>query len=136
MGSNTYTEQLCTDACTCEDFAGVAVVLGVLLHRGAKVLDIQRFFKITGVLLIFFAAGLVAYGIHELQDAGKFPILVEHLWDINGILNDKEGLGLFLKGLFGYNGNPSLIELVGYLAYLGTSLVLFLKPAKAAPPAA
>ena len=108
-----------------------ATVVGVLLARGSKVLDIQKFFKFSGVLLIFFAAGLVAYGVHELQDAGKFPVVVKDVWNINHILSDKKGLGLLLKSLFGYNGNPELIELLAYLTYLVASLVLFLKPTKA-----
>jgi high-affinity iron transporter len=107
---------------------GLAVVIGVLLHKGSRVLDLQKFFKITGILLIFFAAGLVAYGVHELQDAGQFPIVMKDVWDINHVLNDKEGVGLLLKSLFGYNGNPEIIELVAYLGYLVISLVLFLKP--------
>jgi len=113
-----------------------AIAVGVMLHRGSRTLDIQRFFKITGVLLIFFAAGLVAYGIHELQDAGRFPILMKDVWNINDVLSDKAGLGLLLKGLFGYNGNPEIIELVAYVAYLSTSLTLFLKSPKETKAAA
>ena len=113
-----------------------AIAVGVMLHRGSRTLDIQRFFKITGVLLIFFAAGLVAYGIHELQDAGHFPILMKDVWNINDVLSDKAGLGLLLKGLFGYNGNPEIIELVAYVAYLSTSLTLFLKSPKETKTAA
>ena len=109
---------------------GTSLIIGILLARGSKVLNIQRFFKYSGVLLIFFAAGLVAYGVHELQDAGLFPVVIKDVWNINHILSDKEGLGLFLKALFGYNGNPELIELFAYVGYLTTSLVLFLKPDK------
>jgi high-affinity iron transporter len=117
---------------------GVAVAVGIALHKGAKVMDLQRFFKVTGILLIFFAAGLVAYGVHELQDAGKLPIITEHVWDMNHVLHDKNSaFGVLLKGLFGYNGNPSLIEVVSYFGYLLVSLVLFLKPATVPPePAA
>jgi len=114
---------------------GLAVVIGVLINRGSKVLDIQRFFRYSGILLIFFGAGLLAYGIHELQDAGAFPVVVKEVWNINHILNDKAGVGVFLKALLGYNGNPSLIEVVAYLTYLVTSLYLFLAPAKAQPEA-
>lgn len=110
---------------------GLAIAVGVALHRGAKVMDVQRFFKFTGILLIFFAAGLVAYGVHELQDAGKLPVITAHLWDMNAVLHDKNSsLGVLLKGLFGYNGNPSLIEVVAYFSYLVASLVLFLRPTK------
>jgi high-affinity iron transporter len=112
---------------------GLAVAIGVLLHRGSKVLDLQKFFKVTGLLLIFFAAGLVAYGVHELQDAGKFPIVMKDVWNINHVLNNDEGFGEVLKSLFGYNGNPELIELLAYVSYLTISLVLFLKPAAAKP---
>jgi high-affinity iron transporter len=107
-----------------------AIFVGVLLHRGSRTLDIQRFFKVTGVLLIFFAAGLVAYGIHELQDAGRFPVLMKDVWNINHLLNDKAGVGLLLKSLFGYNGNPEIIELLAYVSYLSASLMLFLKSPK------
>lgn len=114
---------------------GVAVVLGFLLNRGSKVLNLRSFFKVSGVLLIFFAAGLLAYGIHELQDASVFPVLVKEVWNINHILNDKGSFGVFLKALFGYNGNPSLIEVILYLLYLIPALVLFLKPPAAKPSA-
>jgi high-affinity iron transporter len=108
----------------------VAIGIGVLLNRGVRVLDLGRFFKVTGVLLIFFAAGMLAYGIHELQDAGAFPVLVRELWNINHILNDKVGFGLFLKAFLGYNGNPSVLEVVFYGGFLATSLTLFLRSPK------
>ena len=77
-----------------------------------------------------FAAGLVAYGIHELQDAGWFPVVVKDIWNTNGVLYEKEGLGLFLKTLFGYNGNPELVEALAYFTYLAASLTFFLRPSK------
>ncbi|HID61261.1 MAG TPA: high-affinity iron transporter [Anaerolineae bacterium] len=95
----------------------VAVVVGWLLFAASARLDVRRFFQVTGVLLIVFAAGLVAYGVHEFQEAGLLPILVEHVWDINPILNEKGTLGSILKSLFGYNGNPSLIEVLSYVGY-------------------
>ena len=115
---------------------GLAIAIGILINRGSKVLDLQRFFKVSGVVLIFFGAGLLAYGIHELQDAGAFPVVIKEVWNINHILNDKEGLGVFLKALLGYNGNPSLIEVVLYLVYLVTSLKLFLTPPSVTQPKA
>ncbi|MHA1522625.1 MAG: hypothetical protein ACTSRK_20860, partial [Promethearchaeota archaeon] len=65
-----------------------------------------------------------AYGIHELQEAGVVPIIIEHIYDINHILNEKSGLGQFVKALFGYNGNPSLIETILYVGVLTISLIL------------
>ena len=70
----------------------LAVVMGIALHRGVSTLNLRTFFKVSGVTLIFFAAGLLAYGIHELQEAGVIPFILYPVWDINPILNDKLGL--------------------------------------------
>jgi high-affinity iron transporter len=106
----------------------LAVAAGVAVHRGVSVLDLRTFFRVSGVALIFFAAGLLAYGVHELQEAGAFPVVVGEVWNINGFLNDKEGVGEFLKALFGYNGNPSLLEVLLYTGFLFPALYGFLKP--------
>lgn len=96
----------------------VAVVLGWLIFVGGKNLDVRAFFRVTSVLLILFAAGLIAHGIHEFQEVSLLPTVVEHVWDVNPILDEDGTVGVFLKALFGYNGNPSLIEVASYLAYL------------------
>ena len=98
----------------------VAVALGWLMFAAGKRLDVRAFFRVTSVLLILFAAGLVAHGVHELQEARLLPTLVEHMWDINPILDEHNPVGTFLKALFGYNGNPSLLEVFSYLGYLFT----------------
>jgi len=95
-----------------------AILVGYLFYKGSLKIKLSTFFKITNVLLILFAAGLIAYGIHELQEAHILPIIVEHVYDINHIINEKGTFGSILKGLFGYNGNPSLIELIAYWSYL------------------
>jgi len=96
----------------------VAVVLGQLAFAAGRRLDVRAFFRTTSILLILFAAGLVAHGVHELQEAALLPTLVEHVWDVNSILDEDSTLGTFLKALFGYNGNPSLIEAISYVGYL------------------
>ncbi len=62
--------------------------------------------------------------------AGYFFIFVEHVWDINGTIDEKGLWGGLLKGLFGYNGNPSLIEIVVYPLCLAIAPAFFLKPAR------
>jgi high-affinity iron transporter len=96
----------------------VAIVLGWLMFAAGKRLDVRAFFRVTSVLLILFAAGLVAHGVHELQEAALLPTVVEHVWDVNHVLDEGGALGTFLKALFGYNGNPSLLEVFSYLGYL------------------
>jgi high-affinity iron transporter len=96
-----------------------AAALGWLFFTSTRKMSLRGFFQVTNVLLIIFAAGLVAVGVHEFNEAGIIPAVIEHVWDINGTLSEKSELGLLLKALVGYNGNPSLTELVAYLAYLG-----------------
>jgi high-affinity iron transporter len=94
-----------------------AVVLGWLMFAAGRRLDVRAFFRVTSLLLILFAAGLVAHGVHELQEAALLPTFVEHVWDVNHILDEGGTLGTFLKALFGYNGNPSLLEVFSYGVY-------------------
>jgi high-affinity iron transporter len=94
-----------------------AVLAGWLLFATTARLDLRAFFRVTSILLIFFAAGLVAHGVHELTEAGLIPALIEHVWDTNPVLDENSLLGQILKSLLGYNGNPSLTEIIAYLSY-------------------
>jgi len=96
---------------------GTAILLGWSLFATTIRLDLRRFFQVTGFLLILFAAGLVAHGIHEFNEAGWIPPIIEHVWDVNAVLDENSIAGQILKALFGYNGNPSLSEVLGYVLY-------------------
>ena len=95
-----------------------AAILGWGLFAASVRLNMRLFFQVTSLLLILFAAGLVAHGIHEFNEAGLFPAGVEHVWDVNGILHEDSIVGSFAKTLFGYNGNPSLTEALAYCFYV------------------
>lgn len=97
---------------------GTAALLGWTLFATTVRLDLRRFFQVTGILLILFAAGLVAHGVHEFNEVGWIPAIVEHVWDVNVILDENSLVGQLLRTLFGYNGNPSLTEMIAYFAYL------------------
>lgn len=114
---------------------GTSALLGWSLFATTVRLDLRRFFQVTGALLILFAGGLVAHGIHEFNEVGWIPAVIEHLWDMNFILNENSTLGQLLKALFGYNGNPSLTEVLGYVAYF-IAVGLGLRRSKSALPAA
>jgi high-affinity iron transporter len=95
----------------------IAATLGWLIYASTVRLNVRLFFNVTSVLLLFFAAGLLAYGVHEFQEASLLPMTIEHVWNINHILDEKSTLGEIMKALFGYNGNPSLLEVISYVAY-------------------
>jgi high-affinity iron transporter len=104
---------------------GTAILLGWSLLATTARLNLKRFFQVTGYLLILFAAGLVAHGIHEFNEAGWIPSVIEHVWDVNVIIDETSVLGELLKTLFGYNGNPSLTEVIGYFTYLASVIFIF-----------
>jgi high-affinity iron transporter len=114
----------------------LATILGWLIFAAGKRLNLRVFFRVTGILLILFAAGLVARGVHEFQEAALLPMVVEHVWDINPILDESSLLGAFLKAIFGYNGNPSLPEALVYCAYFIVVGIASLRRDRAMVPAA
>jgi len=97
---------------------GAAVVIGILIYRGVLHLNLRTFFGVTNALLLLFAAGMVALGIHELVEASMMPAIIDPLYNLNPILSDKSTVGEVLKSLLGYNGNPALSETIAYIAYL------------------
>lgn len=101
----------------------VAAILGWVLFATSIRLDVRVFFRVTSVLLIFFAAGLVAHGVHELNEAGLIPTIMEPVWDTSKLLGDEAGIGLLLKTLFGYNANPSLTEILAYFGFFISLLI-------------
>lgn len=113
----------------------VAVAIAIVLFLSGKRINLKHFFNVTSIVLLIFAAGMLAYGIHELQELGWFGtethFLQQVVWDTSGILNDKTSeLGLFLRALFGYQDKPTWLELIVYVSYyliLTTILVLFNK---------
>ena len=106
----------------------LAVVLGVLLYRGGIRMNLRTFFKITGAILIVVAAGLFAYSVHELQEAGWFPFLEAHAYDVSTTLPDDEGIGAVLRGLVGFNADPGVLEVLAWATYLVLVGALYLRP--------
>jgi high-affinity iron transporter len=126
---------------------GTVLVMSVLLFKGIYRLDVRKFFALTSLILLVFAAGLTAYGVHELNEAGVIPEVIEHVWDINPPVNpdgtypalhEKGSIGIIFKSLVGYNGNPSLTEVMAYIGYwiFVGSYVIRINRAKAVPACA
>jgi high-affinity iron transporter len=105
----------------------VAFAIGIGIYQGSLKISLKALFNSTSILLVLFAAGMIAYGIHELQEAGLLLIGPIEVWNINPpllpdgsfpLLHEKGAIGSLAKTLFGYNGNPSALEVVAYISYL------------------
>lgn len=103
----------------------VAVAIGWAIFALGVRLDLRRFFTITGVVLIFVSAGLVAYGIAEFTEVGLLPA-TPVVVDLGGVLPESGLLGSLLAGMFGYTAAPTVLQVIGYLAYLVPVLFLFI----------
>ncbi|HEY52875.1 MAG TPA: iron transporter, partial [Caldilineae bacterium] len=112
----------------------VAAALGSMLYSATSRVNLRRFFQVTGILLLFFAAGLVAHGVHEFNEIGWIPTIIDPLWNINHLLDEKSTVGEMLKALFGYNGNPSLTEATAYWLYIVIVFLALQWPRFITPP--
>ncbi len=105
---------------------GLAFAFGfgwAIFVAGVRV-NLRRFFTVTGVILIFVSAGLVAFAVHEFGEAGLFAN-GGVAFNLAGILPDGSPVGQLLRGLFGYRAMPTPLEAIGYFAYLVPVLLLF-----------
>jgi high-affinity iron transporter len=115
---------------------GGAVLMGIAIYKGALKINLGRFFRYTGILLIIVAAGILAYGIHDLQEAGFLPGLNTLAFDVSAAVPPDSWYGTLLKGIFNFSPNTTWLQAVAWLLYVGIVLTLFLRPVKVAstPP--
>ncbi|MDQ1305862.1 MAG: high-affinity iron transporter [Actinomycetota bacterium] len=107
-----------------------AVVLGWLIYRGALRLNLATFFKWTGAALIVVAAGVLAYGVHDLQEAGLLPGLNTLAWDVSAQIPASSWYGSILKGTVNFSPKTTWLEAVVWLSYLVPVMYLYLRPAR------
>jgi high-affinity iron transporter len=105
----------------------VAVVLGYLVFRGAVKINLSRFFFWTGIFLIFVAAGVLSYGVHDLQEAGILPGLNTLAFDVSRVVPPSSWYGTVLKGVFNFSPATSVLEAVVWIAYVVPVLTLFVR---------
>lgn len=102
-----------------------AVTIGIF--KGLRSLPIRYFFKITGVLILLIAAGLLTNMIGILQELQLMPVIVGTLFDLSWFVSDTSEVGVFFKALFGYTHSPSLMQVVSYLVYSAFALTVLVR---------
>ncbi len=107
----------------------MAAALGYGFYRGSRRVNLGTFFRWTGIVLVFLAAGLLGGAIHEFAEIGLIPFGTQTAFDISGVLTHETGVGQFLAALLGYTSRPEAIRLVVQVAYLVIVLALYLRPA-------
>ncbi len=108
----------------------VAIVIGWLLYRSAIHLNLSKFFTWTGAGLILVAAGILAYGVHDLQEAAFLPGLNTLAFDVSEQVPPDSWYGTLLKGIFNFSPATTVLEAIAWLAYLVPVMTLFLWPAR------
>ncbi|MFG3103589.1 iron uptake transporter permease EfeU [Streptomyces sp. NPDC048182] len=106
-----------------------AVALSWLFYRGALRIDLSRFFTWTGGMLVVVAAGVLAYGVHDLQEARILGGLPDTAFDISTTIPPDSWYGTLLKGIFNFQPDPTVLQVVVWALYLVPVLTLFLAPA-------
>jgi high-affinity iron transporter len=104
-----------------------AVLLGYLLYRGAISINLGRFFAWTGGFLILVAAGVLAYGIHDLQEASFLPGLDNLAFDLSDRVDINSWYGALLKGVFNVSPATTKLEAAAWLLYAVPVTALFLR---------
>jgi len=104
----------------------VAVVLGYLMYRGAIKINLTRFFTWTGAFLIVVAAGVLAYGVHDLQEARFLPGLHTLAFDVSHVIPPTSWYGTLLKGVFNFSPATTTLEAAAWLLYVVPTMALFL----------
>jgi len=108
-----------------------AVALGYLLYRQAVSLNLKTFFTWTGAGLVVVAAGVLSYGVHDLQEAGVLPGLNTLAFDVSGAVPPSSWYGTLLKGVLNFSPRTSVLEAIAWVCYVVPVLSLFFRPAPA-----
>lgn len=104
-----------------------AVLIGVLIYRGAVRLNLSRLFTWTGAGLIIVAAGVLSYGVHDLQEAGLLPGLNTLAFDVSAQIPPSSWYGTLLKGTVNFSPATTWLELVAWWAYVIPTMTLYVR---------
>ena len=104
-----------------------AVAMGYAFYKGVLKINLSTFFTWTGAILIVVAAGVLAYGFHDLQEARILPGLDDKAFDISSTIDPNSWLGTLLKGTVNFQPDPTWLQVAAWLAYVVPTLAIFLR---------
>lgn len=117
-----------------------AVLLGWLTYRGALKIDLGKFFQWTGAFLVIVAAGVLAYAVHDLQEARFLPGLNNLAFDVSASIPPSSWYATLLKGIFNFSPAMTKLEVAAWLVYFVPVMTSFWwltrRPSPAKPAAA
>jgi high-affinity iron transporter len=102
-----------------------ALVLGWLIYRGALRLNLRSFFAWTGAVLIVIAAGVLASGVNDLQDAGILPGAQSLAFDVSATIPPESWYANVLKGVLNFSPATTWLQAIAWAGYLVPVLALF-----------
>jgi high-affinity iron transporter len=103
-----------------------SLVLAFFIYRLGHKLNLSRFFTVIGVLLMVFAAGLLADTVENLQQLGWVSVLATPMWHTGALLSEDSAVGDVLHSFFGYSDAPTPLQLLVYVVYLGLAIAAYL----------
>lgn len=107
----------------------VSIVIAYLIYRGLVRINLGKFFTWTGLFLILVAAGVLAYGIGDLQEAALIPGYGQIAFSLATAIPPTSWYGTLLSGLFNFTPEPTWLQFIAWLAYLVIITTVFLRRA-------
>lgn len=119
----------------------VAVVLGYLIYRGGVKINLSKFFRVTGVVLVLVGAGLLSFAVHTAHEAGWWNLLLDRAVDLRFLIDPGSVQSALITGMFGIQPEPTWGEGIAFLLYAVPMTIYVCRPTRpptrvAAKPAA
>lgn len=110
----------------------LAAVVGYGIYRGGVRLNLARFFRITGLVLVLVAAGLVMTAFHTANEAGWLTIGQAQAFDLSWLVRPGTPVSALLTGVLGIQPYPAWIEVIAWLGYLVPMVIIVAWPRRPA----
>jgi high-affinity iron transporter len=114
----------------------VALVVAYVIFKLGRRLNLGLFFRVIGIVLMVFAAGLLADAVENMQELGWLPFLGHPLWNTSAILSENSSLGDVFHSLLGYADHPSVLQAIVWVTFVTVTATLFIRNGRRARTAA